>query len=115
MKRRVITARGCWLYTGAGGVRSGHRKIDVWDDALQRFRKAYAHRIAYEWFVGPIPEGMMIRHRCHRPACFNPEHLTPGTNKDNFEDHQNSGRALRDENGRFIAERSEDDFLLPPF
>lgn len=34
-----------------------------------------AHRVAYELEIEPIPEGMIIRHRCGNPSCINPRHL----------------------------------------
>jgi aspartate carbamoyltransferase regulatory subunit len=35
----------------------------------------YAHRFAYEQFVGAIPEGQVIDHLCRNPGCCNPSHL----------------------------------------
>ena len=53
-------------------------------------KQEMAHRLAYEHFVGPIPEGMTLDHECHNrdetcaggPTCLhrrcvNWEHLTP--------------------------------------
>lgn len=36
-----------------------------------------AHRMVYEAERGPIPEGMMLDHRCRRRDCVNPNHLEP--------------------------------------
>lgn len=41
-----------------------------WGDKLD-----YAHRIAYELFVGDIPKGMVIDHLCRNRGCVNPDHL----------------------------------------
>lgn len=38
-------------------------------------RMVYAHRWAYEAFVGPIPEGMTIDHLCRNGLCVYPAHL----------------------------------------
>lgn len=60
---------GCWLWTGA------------LTDGYGRFRYGTgratcgAHCYAYELFVGPIPDGLVIRHRCRVRACVNPAHL----------------------------------------
>ena len=53
-------------------------------------RVQLAHRVAWMMFRGPIPEGMVIDHICHVPACVNPAHLRLATIKANVE---NSGGA----------------------
>lgn len=44
------------------------------------------HRVAYERFVGPIPDGMKVCHRCDTRSCCEPSHLFIGTQKDNLRD-----------------------------
>lgn len=44
----------------------------------------YVHRLAHEWFIGPIPEGLTIDHLCGNKACFNPKHLEAVTGKENI-------------------------------
>lgn len=51
-----------------------------------------AYRTSYEVFVGPIPDGMMICHRCDVPACINPAHLFVGDNATNIKDAAAKGR-----------------------
>ena len=65
---RVDPKTKCHLWTGAISG-SGHRQIKVgpWVRA--------AHRVAYELAFGPVPKGMVIRHRCQHPLCVNPSHL----------------------------------------
>lgn len=61
---------GCWLFTGvldAGGYGL------LWD--ARRRNNSKAHRIAYEVWVGDIPAGCDVHHRCHQRACCNPMHL----------------------------------------
>jgi hypothetical protein len=44
------------------------------------------HRTSYEIFIGPIPQGMYIRHKCDVYECCNPEHLEVGTQHQNIQD-----------------------------
>jgi hypothetical protein len=63
---------GCWIW-GAG--KDGHGYGQFWLDG----REQAAHRVSYELFVGPIPEGLVIDHLCRTPACVNPSHIEPVT------------------------------------
>lgn len=40
--------------------------------------KSRGHRLAYRLFVGEIPNGLMVLHRCGNEACINPHHLYLG-------------------------------------
>ena len=44
-----------------------------------------AYRYAYALENGPIPEGMVIDHKCHNPSCVRPTHLRLATQKQNME------------------------------
>ena len=65
---------GCWLWTGpfAG------------DGYPTYGRRDYAHRLAYELWVGPIPKGLTLDHLCRTPGCIRPDHLEPVTLGENI-------------------------------
>ncbi len=46
-------------------------------------KNGFAHRFAYESYVGPIPEGLEPDHLCRNPACVNPAHLEMVTHQEN--------------------------------
>ncbi len=80
----------CWLWTLTLD-KSGYGKCK--DEG----RMTGAHRVSYETFVGPIPEGLHVLHACDTPRCVNPAHLKLGTNHDNIRDRHRKGRDQRGE------------------
>lgn len=51
-----------------------------------RIVSQYVHRLVWEAINGPIPEGMVVMHRCDNPACYRLDHLQLGTQADNLAD-----------------------------
>lgn len=43
-----------------------------------------AHRVSYQVFVGPIPDGYELDHLCRERSCCNPDHLEPVTHDENM-------------------------------
>lgn len=68
---------GCWLWTGSEADGAGYGGF--WDGK----KHCRAHRFSYEAFVGPIPKGLQLDHKCRVRCCVNPDHLEPVTNKTN--------------------------------
>lgn len=68
----VVDDFGCWIWTGLL-TEAGYGRLS----AGQRQWKA--HRLSYETFVGPIPDGLTLDHLCRVRACVNPAHLDPCT------------------------------------
>ena len=80
LRYRDVSPDGCWLWTGSkNNAGYGHMGIRV--DGRRKIIPV--HRVAYEHFVGPIPEGLQIDHLCRVRACFNPEHLEPVSSRIN--------------------------------
>jgi hypothetical protein len=74
-----IEVGDCWHWTA--GKHNGYGQFSL---GGRKGRMYYAHRVAYEWLVGPIPEGLQLDHLCRNRACVNPDHLEPVSQQENI-------------------------------
>lgn len=74
----------CWVWTRP--LRKGYGRFFVGLTPIP------AHRMAYEIYVGAIPDGLIVCHKCDNKECVRPNHLFLGTNKDNSIDMMKKGR-----------------------
>ena len=59
-----------------------------------------AHRASWIMEFGPIPDGLLVLHKCDVRNCVRPGHLFLGTYKDNMDDMYAKGRGpTGDKNG----------------
>ena len=77
----------CWGWSGTK-LSHGYGMIHV------NSRMQLAHRVSYELYVDPIPEGLCISHTCDNPSCTNPLHLYPRTHQENMADRDTKGRGF---------------------
>lgn len=85
---RTDPTTGCILWEGRLNP-GGYGRISM---RVGKRRWWMAHRIAYELASGPIPDGLLVMHRCDVRNCVNPDHLRLGTQSDNIRDMYAKGR-----------------------
>lgn len=70
-----IDSKGCWLWQGE--LRKGYGRFKIGR------RKVSAHIYGFQSIIGPIPPGLKLDHKCRVPACVNPDHSEPVTQREN--------------------------------
>lgn len=80
----------CWIWLGHLRP-NGYGTINLYRDGRTQVRSA--HRTSYEEFIGPIPEGYQIDHKCGVLACIHPNHLEPVPGLENIRRRDERRRA----------------------
>lgn len=75
----------CWPW-------HGEKTKDGYGRFFYRGKRVVAHRVAFEEYVGSIPDGLKICHACDVPGCVNPACLFAGTQRENVRDCIAKGR-----------------------
>ena len=78
-KIQVDPDTGCWIWQG-NKSRIGYGLIIV------NKRTTSPHRVSYQYFIGEIPDGKEVHHRCYVRACCNPLHLDVVFHRENLID-----------------------------
>lgn len=77
----VHADNGCAEWDGNINNR-GYGRLSV--RCCGRVKKVFAHRVSHEVFIGPIPRGYEVDHKCNNTRCIHPHHLeavTPAENQ----------------------------------
>lgn len=93
IRRDAVT--GCWDWAGTHD-RLGYARVGVTGS-----RSVPAHRALYELLVEPIPDGLVLDHRCRNRGCVNPSHLDVVTQQENVQRGWAAGRTQGRSRGRW--------------
>lgn len=83
----TVPESGCWIWTS-------YNRRDNYGNFKIGNKTFLAHRVSYELYIGIIPHGMDVLHRCDIPSCVNPYHFFLGTQIDNVRDCWKKGRGF---------------------
>ena len=98
-KIEMITESGCWLWTGCEHPATGYGRFGITSGEVE-----YAHRAAWRLFVGEIPDGLFVCHRCDTRMCAYWRHLFLGSPTDNMRDCATKGRIVMPSENRSSSE-----------
>ena len=85
---RVRKTEDCWLF----GRSQNSQRYGLYQPG-RGASPIPAHRASHLLFIGPIPDGLVVCHRCNTPQCVRPEHLYAGTLAENHRDSVVAGTA----------------------
>lgn len=79
---------GCWVWLGATNTDERRPTVKI------NGKRYFAHRVIYEWHFNTKLGSLLACHKCDNVACVNPNHIFPGTNRDNLMDMMKKKRSL---------------------
>lgn len=80
----------CWIWN-RGRTKAGYGQLMI------KGRMNYAHRVAYQLFVGPIGRNLTIDHLLPKASMFQPESLGSGCHQGKLPPRRNKHRQERGE------------------
>ena len=84
LQSKVNSKTGCVEWKGQH--KSTVKETNEYSSVEHDGKSTTAHRAAWLVFVGEIPDGMFVLHKCDNRRCFSPDHLYLGTKKQNRQD-----------------------------
>lgn len=82
-KVRIDEETGCWEWIGGKDI-PGYGMFFLSKSRTQQ-QRIHAHRWAYEFFIGPIPDTLPhLDHLCRNRGCVCPWHVEPVTAQENL-------------------------------
>lgn len=98
-ERCRVEESGCWSWVGP------HKETGYGLGRRADGSYTHAHRVVYEWIIGPIPAGLDLDHLCRNRGCVNPWHMEPVTKSVN----KRRGRSPQRERTHCPAEHPYDE------
>lgn len=93
IERSIVDDKtGCWIWEPLANKGNEYGHLTIGTRTGQTRKTISAHRYSYSLFVGEIPNGMFVCHKCDDKRCVNPDHLFIGTRQDNVDDRERKKR-----------------------
>lgn len=99
---------GHWIWQGAGNTVIQYGE----EQKYGRFGAHLAHRWSYENWVGQIPAGLDVHHKCFIPACVKPDHLLACTRLENLRASEARRQAALKTHCKYGHELTEDNIYM---
>lgn len=87
-----IEPDGCWAWLGSKN-KDGYGQFILSARRGEARIRIAPYRFIWEYFNGPMPEGLEPDHTCNNRQCCNPAHIEPVTHSENQRRSYQRGRA----------------------